>query len=603
MRIFFKKIYNHYFYHMKLKSKFMLSHLILALLPTLMIAVFSYNQLFQIITQNTLRSLQAISEQTATSVEGTISHLNSVYNSMIEQDFFYTFIRNPNPEEFYGDQQFKKELNSFSDSMKYLLDDEVITHVRIFVDSKHYNLTAAYTDQSLFSPLSQAKGTYWNGIFQSTERLKLVCPTMYLSPSEIENFGDMAMIHKIPITTSKEGYVYVALYFNRSTLDSILIQDLPFTNSVIYINNDREAIVSTSNAALSGLYYLPHESIPESIPNTRKFETHIFAKEKVYVGYKNINNTDWYMITAIPYNNVFEEGSTLMLQFVTLYIGLLFISIFIALMLSSSIIRRISSVINQMKQVRSSAPVHLDVQSGSDEIGDLVDTYNYMTDEINLLLHQQKKSANDLRISEFKALESQINPHFLYNTLDMINWMAISGKGEEVSTAVQVMSRFYKLTLNRGNTIVLVRNELEHVSLYVKLLNMRYQNKIHFLIDVPDEMMEYSIPKLIFQPIVENSIQHGIFEKEEKEGSVIIMGWQEEDTLIFIVSDDGVGIPPEKINHLLDGTIREGTGSNIGIYNTHKRLQLFYNGDFGLSYMSTLGIETEVTIRIPAEKA
>ena len=97
-----------------------------------------------------------------------------------------------------------------------------------------------------------------------------------------------------------------------------------------------------------------------------------------------------------------------------------------------------------------------------------------MTDEIHKLMKQQLLAANDLRISEFKALQSQINPHFLYNTLDMIKWMAKAGKSEEVSDAVQMLSRFYKLTLNKGNITVAVKEELEHVSLYVQLQNMRF---------------------------------------------------------------------------------------------------------------------------------
>lgn len=205
-----------------------------------------------------------------------------------------------------------------------------------------------------------------------------------------------------------------------------------------------------------------------------------------------------------------------------------------------------------------------------------------------------------MRISEFKALQAQINPHFLYNTLDMINWLSQSGKREEVSTAIQALSKFYKLTLNKGNTTVRLEDELIHVSLYVKLQNMRYNDKINFIVDIQDELLDYEMPKLILQPIVENSIQHGIFGKESKEGTIVITGWLEQEDLIFIVSDDGVGITGDKLDSILSGNGDSSTGSNIGIYNTHKRLQLFYDTQFGLSYQSTPGIGTEVTIRIPA---
>jgi two-component system sensor histidine kinase YesM len=255
-----------------------------------------------------------------------------------------------------------------------------------------------------------------------------------------------------------------------------------------------------------------------------------------------------------------------------------------------------------MKSVKTNKPTQLNMPIEHDEIGDLVETYNYMVEEINNLSDEQIKSASDLRTAEFKALQAQINPHFLYNTLDMINWLSKKGMNEEVSNAVQTLSKFYKMTLRKGNIVVTIAEELEHVSLYIQLQNMRYNDKIHYTVDIPDNMLEYTIPKIIFQPVVENAIQHGIFGKESKEGNIVITGWMEEDTLIFIISDDGIGIPKDKITQLLAGSIESSSGSGVGISNTHNRLQLFYDTQFGLSYQSVEGKYTEVEIKIPAVK-
>ena len=128
---------------------------------------------------------------------------------------------------------------------------------------------------------------------------------------------------------------------------------------------------------------------------------------------------------------------------------------------------------------------------------------------------------------------------------------------------------------------------------------MRYEDKISFLIDVPDEILDFEIPKLVLQPIVENSIQHGIFEKESKEGAIVIMAWMEGEDIVFVISDDGVGILPEKLPFILDGIYEDGKGSNIGIYNTHLRLQLLYGKEYGLHYESAFGRGTEVQVRLP----
>jgi two-component system sensor histidine kinase YesM len=431
----------------------------------------------------------------------------------------------------------------------------------------------------------------------------LVCPSLYLSPSENKNYGELAIIRKVNfINNGANTAAYVAVYFSKSNIDFILGKDLSISDSSTYIINERNAIVSTSNSSLSGKYILNYETAQTELTQTNNFITMNLGVEKVYVGYKEIPKTDWYMISVIPTNNTLFKTRNLIYELIGAYMIFLGMAFCIALLLSNSIVKRIRSVINQMNLVRKSNPKRLSIYSGQDEIGDLIETYNYMSDEINNLLEKQAIASNDLRISEFKALQAQINPHFLYNTLDMINWLSKKGQITEVSSAVQALSKFYKLTLNKGDITVSVKDELEHVSHYVQLQNMRYQNKIHFLIDVPDELLDYEIPKLIFQPIVENSIQHGIFAKESKEGNIVIMGWLKDDSLFFIISDDGVGIPNDKLKSILTGSNDSTTGSNIGISNTHKRLQLFYNTQFGLTYRSTPNVETEVEIRVPAKK-
>ena len=184
--------------------------------------------------------------------------------------------------------------------------------------------------------------------------------------------------------------------------------------------------------------------------------------------------------------------------------------------------------------------------------------------------------------------------------MDMINWMAKDGRNEEVSEVVQRLSRFYKLTLSRKNTINSIADELEHVGIYVELMNMRHGNAIDFVVDMPDELTNFTIPKLTLQPIVENSILHGILEKADKTGTIIITGWEDGDDIVILVSDDGVGIPDDKLANILSPVpVAPTKGSNVAISNIHHRLKLLYGDEYGISYSSREGMGTEVTIRIP----
>ena len=323
----------------------------------------------------------------------------------------------------------------------------------------------------------------------------------------------------------------------------------------------------------------------------------------MYVGFYRIRKPEWFMVTVLPSQPLLRQSQKLILQFIVIYLLILMLAFFLAMLLSRSITNRISSVITRMRAVRQGPPVPMDSPTSHDEIGDLIDTYNYMTRKMNQLMEKQAKAAEDLRIAEFNSLQAQINPHFLYNTMDMINWMALQGQTDEISTAVQNLSRFYKLTLSKKNSISTIAREEEHVSIYVRLQNMRYHDQISLISDIPDELMEYQIPKLTLQPAVENAILHGILEKPSKTGTIVLTGWKEDEDIVLLISDDGVGIPADKLPVILsgDGSSSSG-GTNIAIYNTHRRLQILYGPSYGLSYSSTPGEGTEVEIRLPGKK-
>lgn len=165
----------------------------------------------------------------------------------------------------------------------------------------------------------------------------------------------------------------------------------------------------------------------------------------------------------------------------------------------------------------------------------------------------------------------------------------------------QSLSRFYKLTLSRKQSISTIAQETEHATIYLEIQNMRYHNSISFVSDIPDELMEYQIPKLTLQPLIENAVLHGILEKDDKTGTIVLTGWIEGTSIVLLISDDGVGIPSEKLSAILSGNGNSTSGgTNIAVYNTHRRLQILYGPDYGLTYSSTPGSGTEVEIRIPA---
>lgn len=587
---------------MKLQYKLLLVNLLLILAPTLLIFIFLYGNLSKIITDNAMDSEQTFVNQTASTVEGTISQLSYAMETITSNTFLSKVTYTSDPVQYLLDPLNMEDARDFFAIINSLIDGEFITSIKIYLPDDSGALASDNAFSGIIRPYEDALGSHWHGIFNgSPSKVSLLCPSFYLTRNEIVNDGGLAYIKKCTNVANPAGQAsYVAIYFNKEHLTDSLKQNLGNRESVYYLLNSRNSFVASSNSVKSGTYFMRYEDIPQILSSNGSFHKDIIGGEEVYMTYREISDSDWRLVSVIPTDSIFSENNSIMIKTSFMYLAFILFAFISALLLSNNIVSRLSKVISKMNARDHQTPLPLKDTHDQDEIGVLATNYNAMVNRINELIQQQQITAEKLKISEVNALQAQINPHFLYNMLDMINWLAKSGKEEQVSIAVRTLSQFYKLTLSKKNITTSIREELKHVELYVALQNMRYEDNIEFIIDVPDEILGYEIPKLVLQPIVENSIQHGIFEREEKAGSIVIMAWQEMGDIVFVVSDTGMGIPEEKLPTILDGNNQGGTGSNIGIYNTHLRLQLLYGEKYGLYFESTYGTGTDVQVRIPA---
>ena len=608
MNNIFSKIHQSYG-DMKLSSKFTLVLLLATTVPVLMMACFFYGKLYDMVVSYTIRQEQDTSAQTAPYIEELVQQIIDAHSGITDQEFFQTLFHQPvnSPFQMFLDSDSAQDFHDYAEE---LIASDMITGVQIYMDfpPQSVRLFNDELTKDYFSPLSKARGTYWYGIFQGTQQSSLYCPEFYLGGREKRKYGDLAYITSTTFYYQGSArQAYIAVYSSSEHLNEMLKDNLKLTGSVSYIINDRNAVVATSDSSLSGIYLLDYDTIENSFMSSNNFIERNILDTTVYAGFYNIKQPGWFMVTVLPSGPLITQSNTIMIQYILMYLGFLIFALFLAHSMSHSITNRISSVIHQMSKVRKGTLSPMSSPQYHDEIGDLIDTYNYMTRKMDQLMTEQAKAAEELRIAEFHTLQAQINPHFLYNTMDMINWLAQQGRTDEVSLAVQKLSRFYKLTLSRKQSISTIASEAEHVSIYLQIQNMRYHNSISFVCDIPDELMEYQIPKLTLQPIIENSVLHGILETPSKTGTIVLTGWLEDSDIVLLISDDGVGIPPEKLQTLLlensYGITRASSGTNIAVYNTHRRLQILYGNEYGLNYSSEFGKGTDVELRIPAIKS
>lgn len=602
MKKFFHRITQSY-NNLRLQTKLTITHFVIVTIPVVAILLLFFTKLYDMILSDTIRNEQEASFETTPLIEAAISDILAAHTQLTDHAFYEKLI-NPARTESFEELIHSEEAAGFKRKMQSLSAGDLIGDIRLYLDVPDSDpYFSDFSVRKITEPLERTRRTYWYGIFAGTPTANdLFCPAFYLSTYEIQNYGDIAYISKSRAIYKGEWItVYFAIYFSKEQLNDILKSSLNSDNSVAYIINNRDSMVVSTDAALSGTYHFSYETVQDSVMSSNNFIMKTILDEDVYAGFNHIKYTDWYMITAIPSKPLIQKSRIYMGIFVLIYLVCIVSAFMVATLLSRSLTKRLGTVINQMGKCRLGLPCALPDSDTQDEIGELVDSYNYMTHMIHKLVDEQAKTAETLRISEFNSLQAQINPHFLYNTMDMINWLAQQGRPHEVSEAIQNLSRFYKLTLSRKQSLSTIQDEVEHVTIYVSLQNMRFDGNIDFIVDIPDELLEHSIPKLTLQPVIENCILHGIMEKKEKKGTIVLTSWQEESSIVILISDDGIGIPPEKLKNILsEKQISAGApGTNIAIYNTHRRLQLIYGAAYGLKYTSTPGNGTDAEIRIP----
>lgn len=246
------------------------------------------------------------------------------------------------------------------------------------------------------------------------------------------------------------------------------------------------------------------------------------------------------------------------------------------------------------------------VTSGNaDEIAELGVSFNLMVNQIRDLLAAKVREQENLKRAELRALQAQINPHFLYNTLDSIAWLAEAGRTAQVTEMVRALSRFFRISLSRGQDWITLGDELEHVQSYLAIQKLRYRDILDYRIDVPDELRACGVLKLTLQPLVENALYHGL--KNRRGGGTILVRGRcgPDDSVVIEVADDGIGIPPEGLARIEAALARpagaapvEGQGG-VGLANVDQRLKLFYGPEHGLTLRSEHGAGTIVTLTLP----
>lgn len=363
------------------------------------------------------------------------------------------------------------------------------------------------------------------------------------------------------------------------------------------------------------------ESVKKYLENLRTYSERIkenVSLDNLYEKNIEIWENDVQIVTTLVEDSIFEfiyydikeiqreqkaynTRSTLLITialiaFLLIGIIIFFFSYYIPSSISKPILE-ITEVTNQV--AAGDLSVRSEVFDGV-EPAMLSSSINSMIDKINELLSQVKTEQIHLRKAEFELLQAQINPHFLYNTLDAIVWLAEAGEKEKVVSTVGSLSDFFRASLNQGKDVVTIKEDLNHVRSYLEIQQVRYQDILEYEIDVPEELNNYLIPKITIQPLVENALYHGIKNKRGL-GKIKITGQLFDDCMELYIVDNGQGITKERLEVVLNNINNrsESEKSTYGLYNVNERIKLNFGEIYGISISSEYLMGTKVTIKLP----
>ena len=382
-----------------------------------------------------------------------------------------------------------------------------------------------------------------------------------------------------------------------TAVEQILDQAAVSSRAALFLVNNQNEVFAHGGEEAAALDAIALQALA-ALPEGQNEPLHTLSLERstYLAGMRNIGFTDWKLLYMVPDTDYLTATTTwrnAMLTNVAIIVLAALPFLFLAV---RSVTKRLLTLSDRLDRAAAGNFYGTLPSGGSDEIGHLITNFNRMITNTNDLLNERYEMGQQLKTAELHVLQEQIKPHFLYNTLDLLHWMAVEADNDKMSEVISSLSSYYRLSLSKGEDMVSLEREIAHVEAYMLIQNVRYNDQIQLQIDIPPALYSCLVPKIILQPLVENAIEHGILESDDERGVIQIVGRKVPGGILLTIHDNGVGIPPDKLDTLNN---MQGTSAGYGIRNTNNRLMLHFGNEARMRFESGAGCGTTVSIYIP----
>lgn len=412
----------------------------------------------------------------------------------------------------------------------------------------------------------------------------------FLGPFQIS--GEPTFVALKSITNiDNTKYLGALVLLIRETNISSAFRDLPDSSSRdFYITDENGQILSSSSSGgiykdFSSYTKISSENYKTLTETDRQFFS-VDGTDTLFIC-KSYPDLNWNVINLIPLESLTLDHMVILHNILLISIVVFILSVFFSILCTGTVTAPIQKLVEKMKSA-SAGKLNISASySSNDELAVLYNQFNLMMQKIQTLLNDIYEEQNAKQKMEIRLLQSQINPHFLYNTLDSLYFVAIMHGDDQMAEMVEALSDNFKLALNNGSKYIKVADSVKWMQGYMKLQNMRYNNRFELFVDISREILQRETITFIFQPFIENAMYHGLEPKIGK-GKISLRGWQEQNNMIFTIEDDGVGI--DDMSRLENG---------YGVRNVIERIKLNYGEKYGVTFESSPGNGTKVTIVVP----
>lgn len=586
-----KKIFSK-FNSLNMYKKIFYINILIMVMFVFAFGVIQYFMVKDLIVEQYKYSASHNNEQTSSLITGVINDYSTAINMLEGEEIVDEFIRVHSFDENDTKNviaENERYLN-FSRTVEKILSVANINNYSIYTyDGFVYgnNMRAKFTNEDM-------QNTKWYKRMTENKRRIMYFDSSYFSENEKASDDFIYCVGLIYSYENYDKYVgAIRLGIPKSEILKIMNENVIISDcsSAIYNKNgDMVLNIGSYDKNIENVFKTAfNDENNEFMQLSSNFQSYIAVKHPTEL-------VDWVLIDVLPLNKMlnsyYDFEWKIFMAFALLFALILFIlhKVFV------SYGKRLTLLVDTMTKYKLDTVNTIEQNDVHDDIGKCIDAYNLMATNINDMFKEQKETSEKLNSYNMQIMYERVNPHFLYNTLEIINSMAIERGIDCISNSVQKLAEYYKISLNNTREELALEREIRHSELYVDICNQRFNKKIIFCCEVPDELLDIEVPKMILQPIIENSIKYGfIGENADRDNEIIVAAYRRGEYIDIEVTDNGFGIPSDKLKQLQS---MDSNAVGIGLRSTNERLKLRYGDECGITISSKKGIYTTVTLRI-----